>query len=224
MENKKEIAPGKVERDKSGKFKEGQPSANPFGRPRGSRNKNHESSLGDTLRGLSRLAKESLSATKNGKRVKIPKIEVAITQILNKAVQGDEKALKLLLPHLVSADVAKAKEATMSEFIDVGSPRFMQALIWIVDAFSAAVDDVFHIDYPTKNHLFLCLGKRLEEFEDKLKGLNDWEPGTEIANPFAEDFVQKMKEQMEQKAREAEQKKIDDERKRLEREQQLKGD
>ena len=68
-------------------FKPGH-SGNPKGRPRGSRN-------ASTL--LDEALKERVTVSENGRRRKVSKLEVILTQLVNTAAKGDHRAIRLLL-------------------------------------------------------------------------------------------------------------------------------
>lgn len=70
------------------RFKPGQ-SGNPKGRPKGAKNL-------ATI--VDNAINEKVFVIENGRRRKRSKMEVAITQLTNKAATGDQKALTLLLP------------------------------------------------------------------------------------------------------------------------------
>ncbi len=84
-------------------------SGNPKGRPKGAKGLS-------TL--LEKAMKETVTVQKNGKPRKVSKLEIAITQMANKAAQGDLKAIQFLAP-LVREMEAKAegqkKEMTLTE-------------------------------------------------------------------------------------------------------------
>ncbi len=79
---------------KATQFKPGQ-SGNRKGRPKGSKN-------------LQTVMTEELSTlvpiTENGRHKKVPKSQVMIKQLANKAAAGDHKATQLLLTHLLRID------------------------------------------------------------------------------------------------------------------------
>ena len=70
------------------RFKPGQ-SGNPKGKPKGAKNL-------ATI--VDNAINEKVVVIENGRRRKRSKMEVAITQLTNKAATGDQKALTLLLP------------------------------------------------------------------------------------------------------------------------------
>lgn len=72
------------------RFQPGQ-SGNPKGRPKGAKGLT-------TL--LDKAMKETVTVQKNGKPRKVSKLEIAITQMANKAAQGDLKAIQFLAPLL----------------------------------------------------------------------------------------------------------------------------
>ena len=63
-------------------------SGNPQGRPKGSTNH---------LTALRRVLDQKVSVVEDGKRRKISKLEAAMTQLLNKAAQGDTRACQAIL-------------------------------------------------------------------------------------------------------------------------------
>src|SRR5260370_26442380 len=73
------------------RFRKGH-SGNPKGRPRGSRN-------ASTL--LDEALKERVVVSENGRRRKVTKLEAILTQLVNKAAQGDHRATQLLLAHQI---------------------------------------------------------------------------------------------------------------------------
>lgn len=118
MTDKYEIGYGKP--PVATKWVKGQPSPNPKGRPKGSRNLY-------TL--LNQLADEEVQVVQNGKTMKLPKKAVALLKAVNAACNGDTKALALLLPHFIQAEakaveqeakihaLSTSDEAIISEFI-----------------------------------------------------------------------------------------------------------
>jgi len=69
------------------RFKKGQ-SGNPRGRPRGS--KNMATLVGEAL-------DEKVTVTDNGRRRKVSKREIIVTQLVNRSAQADLKAMQILL-------------------------------------------------------------------------------------------------------------------------------
>jgi len=76
------------------RFCKGQ-SGNPKGRPRGARNL-------ATL--MEKVLKEPVVISENGKRRRITKREALIKQLVNKAIAGDPRSIKLLLAELREID------------------------------------------------------------------------------------------------------------------------
>lgn len=87
-EQKPDYAVGYGKPPEATRFKPGQ-SGNRQGRPKGAKNLS-------TI--VSNAIKEKVPVTVNGKRKMVSKLEVAITQMANKAASGDAKAFSQLLP------------------------------------------------------------------------------------------------------------------------------
>ena len=150
-------------------------SGNPRGRPKGTKN---------TLTILNQLANQEINIMQNGKPIKITKKAAAIMQALNKAVQGDVKALKTLMPHLLQADEKLEKKYT---YINFESPQFNMAMTWVVDAFDVAMSRTKNIDEETKRYVFGLLGQMFQNLvKDFNLILNDpkWSPLNTPPNPL----------------------------------------
>ena len=98
---------GYMKPPKSGQFQPGQ-SGNPKGRPSGSKN---------TYKLLDDIVNEKVQITKNGRPVRISKKQAMLLQVVNKAVQGDLKALQTLLPMMTAADDRNEQLAKVADAI-----------------------------------------------------------------------------------------------------------
>src|SRR5229473_3431790 len=87
-EDKPEYAVGFAKPPRRTRFCKGQ-SGNPKGRPRGAKNL-------ATL--MEKVLKEPVVISENGKRRRITKREALIKQLVNKAIAGDPRSIKLLVP------------------------------------------------------------------------------------------------------------------------------
>ena len=76
-------------------------SGNPKGRPKGS--KNLATQLSDAL-------SEKVVITKDGRRLKVSKFEVILTQVVNKSAGGDLNAARLVISLLQGMEVQAAQE------------------------------------------------------------------------------------------------------------------
>lgn len=150
-------------------------SGNNKGRPRGSKN---------TLTLLNKLANQEIKITQNGKPIKISKKAAAIMQALNKAAQGDVAALKTLMPHLLMADEKSERKDT---YINFESSQFNMAIIWIVEAFSVAMQKTHKIDDETQRQVFVLLYQMFQNlFKEFDLILNDpkWTIDNSPPNPL----------------------------------------
>jgi len=93
-ENQPEYAVGFGKPPRHTRFCKGQ-SGNPKGRPRGAKNL-------ATL--MEKVLKEPVVISENGKRRRITKREALIKQLVNKAIAGDPRSIKLLLAELREID------------------------------------------------------------------------------------------------------------------------
>jgi hypothetical protein len=84
------------------RFKKGQPSPNPKGRPRGSKKVD-----------LAALLKELVTIKKAGRTLKLPFLEALVEMVKDRAIRGDVKFVQLLLgtaKHLKMLDVPEVEE------------------------------------------------------------------------------------------------------------------
>ncbi len=93
MDNEYDIGYGKPPEEKQ--FKTGK-SGNPKGRPKGSKN---------TYKLLQEILNQKLEVVDNGKKIKISKKVAMLTQLINQGVKGDVKAISVLFPHMLMADI-----------------------------------------------------------------------------------------------------------------------
>lgn len=93
-QQKKEPEVGYMQPPKDKQFKPGC-SGNRRGRPKGRKNFH-------TL--LNEILSQNMIVTENGKNIKMSKKTTIITQVVNKAVKGDIKAMSILLPHILNSD------------------------------------------------------------------------------------------------------------------------
>ncbi|MDD3150659.1 MAG: DUF5681 domain-containing protein [Candidatus Gastranaerophilales bacterium] len=88
-----EIGYGKPPKD--AQFKPGF-SGNRKGRPKGSKN---------TYTLLNNILNQKITVKENNENIKISKKIAMLTQLVNKGVKGDIKAISTLLPHMLMADI-----------------------------------------------------------------------------------------------------------------------
>lgn len=83
------------------RFKPGQ-SGNPKGRPKGSM---------DTLRLIDKIVSKKVTATIDGRPLKISKRQAMLLRMANEATQGNLNTFKTILPLLMQIDARKAAHA-----------------------------------------------------------------------------------------------------------------
>ena len=74
---------------------------NRHGRPKGSKNKKK---LPDRLK---KAATEKIVVQEGGRKRKVTKIDIALTQLMNKAAQGDPSSIRTALAELKKAEAAE---------------------------------------------------------------------------------------------------------------------
>ena len=87
------------------RFKEGE-SGNSKGRPKGVKN---------TYTLLNEILNQKITVTENGKQVKISKRAAMLTQLTNKGVKGDTKAIATLFPYMLTTDIKEEEKAKVLE-------------------------------------------------------------------------------------------------------------
>ena len=109
-----EIGYGKPPKEKQ--FKEGQ-SGNSKGRPKGSKNVY-------TL--LEEILNQKIALKENGKDIKISKKAAMLMQLTNKAIKGDVRAISVLFPHILTADLKMEEKEKVLEAMNQDDKEIMQ--------------------------------------------------------------------------------------------------
>lgn len=117
MENNYEVGYGKPPKEKQ--FKEGQ-SGNNKGRPKGS--KNIYTLLGEILN-------QKIALKENGKDLKISKKAAMLMQLTNKAIKGDVRAISVLFPHILAADLKAEETEKVLAVLNKDDKAIMQMFI-----------------------------------------------------------------------------------------------
>lgn len=107
---------------KETQFKKGQ-SGNPRGRPKGSPN------LATTLR---RALTEKVRVAENGRQRTVTKVEAALTQLVNRAAQGELQYIRTLLTVMNAVESSLASDTGKSA-ADLTDPAILASLIDQVD-------------------------------------------------------------------------------------------
>lgn len=98
------------------RYKPGQ-SGNPKGRPRGSKNKS--TILRETLA-------PKITVQQNGKTLKMNKLTVIITTLVNKAASGDLRAIALLQPMIENMEANHEAIVKLSEELSVDDKEILK--------------------------------------------------------------------------------------------------
>ena len=106
MTNNNNTGYGKPPENKQ--FKRGQ-SGNPQGRPTGSKN---------TYKLLNDILNQKIVVSEGDEKIKISKKIAMLTQLVNKGVKGDIKAIAALLPHLLIADLKEEERHQVRELLN----------------------------------------------------------------------------------------------------------
>jgi len=109
-----EIGYGKPPKEKQ--FKEGQ-SGNSKGRSKGSKNVY-------TL--LEEILNQKIALKENGKDIKISKKAAMLMQLTNKAIKGDVRAISVLFPHILTADLKMEEKEKVLEAMNQDDKEIMQ--------------------------------------------------------------------------------------------------
>jgi len=123
--NKEKIGYGQP--PKSSQFKSGH-SRNKKGRPKGSKN---------TLKLLNEALSQKISVNQNGKKIQISKKTAMLTQLINKGIGGDIKAIQILFPYMLTIDmkeeekeqVLKALSKNDQSIVDLFTKRIQEQTI-----------------------------------------------------------------------------------------------
>ena len=123
--NKEKIGFGQP--PKSSQFKPGF-SGNKKGRPKGSKN---------TLKLLNEALSQKISVNQNGKKTQISKKTAMLTQLINKGISGDLKAIQILFPYMLTIDmkeeekeqVLKALSKNDQDIVDLFTKRIQEQTI-----------------------------------------------------------------------------------------------
>ena len=101
------------------RFKPGK-SGNPKGRPRGSKNKS--TILRETLA-------QKVTVQQNGRALKMNKLTVIITTLVNKAASGDLRAISLLQPMIENMEKAHEATTKISAELSVNDKEILDAYV-----------------------------------------------------------------------------------------------
>lgn len=117
MDDDYEVGYGKPPKEK--RFKHGT-SGNKRGRPKGSKN---------TYTLLSEILNQKITIKENGDSFKISKKIAMLTQLVNKGVKGDVKAISTLLPHMLMADIKEEDKEKLLASLNQDDRAILQMYI-----------------------------------------------------------------------------------------------
>jgi len=128
MTDEYEIGYGKPPKDT--RFKSGQ-SGNNKGRPKGSKN---------TYTLLNEILSQKIEVKEKGKDLKISKKLAMLTQLVNKGVKGDIKAISTLLPYMLIADVKEEDKSKILAALNKDDEEIISSFIKQLSDFDGAVE------------------------------------------------------------------------------------
>lgn len=114
------------------KYRPGQ-SGNPSGRPKGSKNKKNLPNR------VKKAATEKVVVQEGGRKRKVAKLDVALTQMMNKAAQGDPSFMKMALAELKKAEAAEPMTKPQEEFAEADHEVIAQVIRRILQQGAAQV-------------------------------------------------------------------------------------
>ena len=117
------------------RYRPGQ-SGNPSGRPKGSKNKKKAKNLPNRLQ---KAATEKVVVQEGGRKRKVAKLDVALTQMMNKAAQGDPSFMKMALAELKKAEAAEPMTKPQEEFAEADNEVIAQVIRRILQQGAAQV-------------------------------------------------------------------------------------
>lgn len=112
-------------------FKPGQ-SGNWNGRRKGSKN---------TYTLLQEILDQKISVSDNGKQIKISKKIAMLTQLVNKGVQGDIKAISSLLPHMLVVDMKEEDKDKALAVLNIDDKKIIENYLSRFDGVKGLEDD-----------------------------------------------------------------------------------
>jgi hypothetical protein len=117
MQEKYEIGYGKP--PQYSRFKPGE-SGNKKGRPKGSKN---------TYTLINEILDQKITLKENGQAIKISKRAAMLTQLINKGVKGDVKAISVLFPHVLIADIKKEEKDNILATLNMDDQDILNAYL-----------------------------------------------------------------------------------------------
>ena len=127
----KEYETGYGKPPKSSRFKPGQ-SGNRKGRPKGSKN---------TYNLLNEILSQKITIKENDENIKISKKAAILTQLINKGVKGDVKAIATLLPHILMADIKEEEKEAVLASLNQDDKAIIEMYMSNFDGAKEADDD-----------------------------------------------------------------------------------
>jgi hypothetical protein len=128
MDNNYEVGYGKPPEEHQ--FKPGE-SGNKRGRPRGSKN---------TYTLLKEIIDQKIHLKENGQSLKVSKRAAILTQLVNKSVKGDIKAIAALLPHILITDSKEEDRNKIFAAMNMDDRAIINAVLSNYDGLETVVE------------------------------------------------------------------------------------